>query len=240
MRQLIGPILFMLSSGLYFNEKGKRNVVALGVAGMLAIIATYFTVEQAIQRILAHLENKSDSAAEITAAVVIAVGSIIAAVVGVFVGTRTVAQSKESSSNGNMVGAVRLATNQVSRWADDENPNPLQHTRKQEQDRREPPRPLHQNSSFSTVSERADRKRKSYREDETIEIKLLGLAIMLVGLLLFGFLSFITLESIAFSAGVHSIIMAAISMVFIAATGVVIVGFARVVVDVLHGLHHAF
>jgi hypothetical protein len=58
MRQLIPPILFMLSAGIYFNDKQKRNVVIVGVAGALAVVATYFTIEQLIDRIVSHLQNK--------------------------------------------------------------------------------------------------------------------------------------------------------------------------------------
>jgi hypothetical protein len=82
MRQLIAPVLFMLSAGIYFNDREKRNIFAVILAGALAIIATFFTMEQLVDRVAAHLRGSSNSLNEVTVAVITTVGALAAAILG--------------------------------------------------------------------------------------------------------------------------------------------------------------
>jgi len=67
----------MLSSGIYFAERGRKNVGAFVVAGLLALFGTFFTIEQLIDRMLAHLQGTNNAASEIIAASILALGAII-------------------------------------------------------------------------------------------------------------------------------------------------------------------
>jgi hypothetical protein len=82
MRHLIPPIMFMLSAGLFFNGREKRNIVAVGVAGVLAVVATFFTVEQLVDRLGSYAQGKTTAPWELAAAIITLVGSVAAAIIG--------------------------------------------------------------------------------------------------------------------------------------------------------------
>lgn len=55
---IIAGILFIVSSGFFFNERFRKNWFAVGVAGTIAVVSTYFLTQQMIEiAISEHLRN---------------------------------------------------------------------------------------------------------------------------------------------------------------------------------------
>jgi hypothetical protein len=79
MRQFFAPILFMLSAGLYFNHEQAKNAFAVGGAGLLALVATYFTLEQLYERVSGFVSGEKGGAADLVVAVGISLVSILGA-----------------------------------------------------------------------------------------------------------------------------------------------------------------
>lgn len=57
--EIIAAILFVLSSGLFFNERFRSNITLVTLAGLIALVSTYFLTEQIIDRVItARLEER--------------------------------------------------------------------------------------------------------------------------------------------------------------------------------------
>jgi len=78
---LFSPILFMLSAGLYFSDRERKNILIVFVTGIIGVVSTIFTFEQMIERIKSQEDYK-----EIEPLVVSTVALIAAAVAGAVIG----------------------------------------------------------------------------------------------------------------------------------------------------------
>lgn len=58
--EIIPALLFLLSSGLLFNERYRNNLLLVTLAGAIALISSYFLIEQITERIIA---NRLESSA---------------------------------------------------------------------------------------------------------------------------------------------------------------------------------
>jgi hypothetical protein len=86
MRNLIPAVLFMMSSGIYFNDEVKRNRVAVGFAGFLAIIASVFTLLQTWEIVTSYFNGTRTLWAELAAICVLLGSTIVALLAGLPVG----------------------------------------------------------------------------------------------------------------------------------------------------------
>jgi|ERR1051325_945105 hypothetical protein len=80
MRNLLAPIFFMLSSGIFFSFEKRKHRPAYIAAGLIAIASAYFTIEQFLDRVFAHMDGTHKAWLELFALAVTAVGSTLVAV----------------------------------------------------------------------------------------------------------------------------------------------------------------
>ena len=60
--ELVALLLFILSSGLFFNKRFRENYVAIGLAGIIALISSYFLFEEIATRVVnRHLEKHTSN-----------------------------------------------------------------------------------------------------------------------------------------------------------------------------------
>jgi hypothetical protein len=60
--EIIPALVFVLSSGLLFNKRFRENNFLVAIAGMIALVATYFLFEEVTNRIVkSHIEKQRDT-----------------------------------------------------------------------------------------------------------------------------------------------------------------------------------
>ncbi len=60
--EIIPALIFVLSSGLLFNKRFRENQVLVGVAGLIALVASYFLFEEVMNRVVkSHLEKQAEA-----------------------------------------------------------------------------------------------------------------------------------------------------------------------------------
>ena len=101
--QILLGVVFILSSGLFFIERLRRSMFGLILAGVVAVLSSYFMFEQLAAYLVSPQatdvvrppthEPLKTWPVEIIAAFIGAVGSIVAAIVGGVVGAMLIARS---------------------------------------------------------------------------------------------------------------------------------------------------